>query len=106
MLCVETIGKIHRLFDAERNSTRDQDRARTSRLAQRDGVIGNLTDAIASSALRASSALAANRSRSPVLGTVRISGSAFRLSMPAAYRVLAFYATMLRVEVSAPRFMR
>jgi len=51
--------EVRRLLDAERNSTRDQDRARTSCLAQLDGEIDNLTDAIASGALRASPALAA-----------------------------------------------
>ena len=51
--------EVRRLLDAERNSLRDQDRERVSRLAQLDTEIGNLTDAIASGALRASPALAA-----------------------------------------------
>jgi hypothetical protein len=51
--------EVRRLLDAERGSMRHQDRERTSRLAQLDTEIGNLTDAIASGALRASPALAA-----------------------------------------------
>ena len=51
--------EVRRLLDAERNSLRDQDRERVSRLAQLDSEIGNLTDAIASGVLRVSPALAA-----------------------------------------------